>query len=94
MAVLSTVYTYDPEYPVAVIEPEPILNSITLVPFVLTPLSMMVIRFTQDGMLVKSMLVPLVDATAVPLTIFCVDDHTDPSAVNRTLPAVVGAAIP
>jgi hypothetical protein len=41
-------------------------------------------------MLVKSILVPLVDATAVPRTIFCVDDHTDPSAVNSTLPAVVG----
>jgi hypothetical protein len=47
-------------------------------------------RLAQDGMLVKSMLVPLVVATAVPLTIFCVDDHTDPSAVNSTLPAVVG----
>ena len=47
-------------------------------------------RFTQDGMLVKSMRVPLVDATDVPRTIFCVDDHTDPSAVNSTLPAVVG----
>jgi hypothetical protein len=47
-------------------------------------------RFTQLGMLVKLMLVPLVVATVVPCTIFCVDDHTDPSAVNRTLPAVVG----
>jgi hypothetical protein len=44
-------------------------------------------RFTQLGMLVKSMLVPLVEATDVPRTIFCVDDHTDPSAVNSTLPA-------
>jgi hypothetical protein len=56
----------------------------------LTPLSINVMRFTQLGMLVKSMLVPLVDATEVPCTIFCVDDHTDPSAVNSTLPAVVG----
>ena len=34
----------------------------------LTPLNITVMRFTQDGMLVKSMLVPLVDATAVPET--------------------------
>jgi hypothetical protein len=36
------------------------------VPLKLTPLNITVTRFTQDGMLVKSMLVPLVDATAVP----------------------------
>ena len=35
----------------------------------LTPLNITVTRFTQLGMPVKSMLVPLVDATAVPLTI-------------------------
>jgi len=38
-----------------------------LVPFSETPLNITVIRFTHDGMLVKSMLVPEVDATAVPL---------------------------
>jgi hypothetical protein len=34
-----------------------------------TLLSIIVMRFAQDGMLVKSMLVPLVDACAVPDTI-------------------------
>jgi len=38
-----------------------------LLPFVLTPCKTKVIRFTQLGILVKSMLVPEVDATAVPL---------------------------
>jgi hypothetical protein len=38
------------------------------VPFVLTPLNITVTRFTQLGIDVKSMLVPLVDATAVPDT--------------------------
>jgi hypothetical protein len=33
---------------------------------VLTPVNITVIRFTHDGIEVKSMLVPLVDATAVP----------------------------
>ncbi len=37
----------------------------SVVPLVLTPFSITVIRFTQDGMPVKSMLVPLVVATAV-----------------------------
>lgn len=41
---------------------------IVLLPLVLTPLNNTVIRFTHDGIPVKSMLVPLVDATAVPLT--------------------------
>jgi hypothetical protein len=36
---------------------------------VLTPLNITVTRFTQLGMPVKSIDVPLVDATAVPLTI-------------------------
>lgn len=38
------------------------------VPFVETPLNITVIRLTQDGMPVKSMLVPEVEATAVPET--------------------------
>ena len=38
-------------------------------PLKLTLLSITVIRFTQDGMPVKSIDVPEVDATAVPLTI-------------------------
>jgi hypothetical protein len=40
----------------------------TLLPFVLTPLNITVMRLTHDGIPVKSMLVPLVDATAVPDT--------------------------
>jgi hypothetical protein len=36
------------------------------VPLVDTPLNITVIRFTHDGIDVKSILVPLVDATAVP----------------------------
>jgi len=38
----------------------------SLVPFVETPLNINVIRDTHDGKPVKSMLVPEVDATAVP----------------------------
>jgi hypothetical protein len=37
----------------------------SLVPFVETPLNITVTRFTHDGMLVKSMLVPEVDACEV-----------------------------
>jgi hypothetical protein len=40
-----------------------------LVPFVLTPLNITVMRFTHDGKPVKSIAVPEVDATAVPETI-------------------------
>jgi hypothetical protein len=53
-------------YPVEVIEPEPNRSSIKLVPFVLIPLSMRVIRLTQDGNELNVILVPDVDATAVP----------------------------
>ena len=55
------------EYPV-VSAPEEVPSCIcgSEVPLVETPLNITVIRFTQDGMLVKSMLVPLVLATAVP----------------------------
>jgi len=44
-----------------------------LLPFVLTPCKTTVMRFTQLGILVKSMLVPLVEATAVPevIALFC-----------------------
>jgi hypothetical protein len=41
-------------------EVAPIRTSMLLVPDLLTPLKITVIRFTQDGMPVKSMLVPLV----------------------------------
>jgi len=54
-------------YPVLIIPPllPPCIKS-GFVPLVLTPANITVIRLTQLGMLVKSMLVPLVDATAVP----------------------------
>jgi hypothetical protein len=55
------------EYPDVVIEPEPICISMLLLELVETPANITVIRFTQEGMLVKSILVPLVEATAVPL---------------------------
>ena len=56
-------------YPDVSTEPAPIWIIGGLVPLVLTPLNITVIRLTQDGILVKSMLVPDVDATAVPETI-------------------------
>jgi hypothetical protein len=59
----------DALYPLVKTELEPICTMIDEVLFVETPLNSTVIRFTQLGMLVKSMLVPLVEATAVPLTI-------------------------
>jgi len=46
--------------------PEPILAIMFDVPDVETPPNITVILFTHDGMLVKSILVPDVDATAVP----------------------------
>jgi len=46
----------------------PICNKGKLEPFVLTALSITVIRLAHDGIPVKSMLVPLVDATALPDT--------------------------
>lgn len=56
-------------YPEAIIDPEPNCNKKLLVPFVLTPLSITVTRRTHDGMPVKSILVPLVEATAVAAVI-------------------------
>jgi hypothetical protein len=57
-----------PKYPVLSMPLEvPNLMPQSLVPFVLTPANITVIRFTQLGIPVKSMLVPLVVATAVPL---------------------------
>ena len=53
-------------YPDVVTLPEPTCTSKLLVPLVDTPDNITVIRFTQLGMLVKSMLVPDVLATAVP----------------------------
>lgn len=52
-------------YPDVVTEPAPICTCITLVPLVLTPLNITVIRFTHEGIPVNVMLVPDVDATAV-----------------------------
>ena len=56
----------------------------TLLPFVLTPLNITVIRFTHDGIAVKSIDVPLVDATAVP--------DTKPPMTG--VPVTLGAVIP
>jgi len=49
-----------------------------------TPVSITVMRFTQDGMLVKSALVPLVVVTAVPDTIFAVAVYDVPLVLNGT----------
>ena len=54
------------------------------VPLVETPLNITVTRFTQLGILVKSMLVPLVEATAVPLVITLL------FIVLTTAPVIVG----
>ena len=72
-------------YPV-VLNPElvPTLTRRKLEPFVLTPLNITVTRFTQLGMPVKSMLVPLVDATAVPLTMLSVNSSDPAVAPLRT----------
>ena len=53
-------------------------------PLVDTPLNITVTRFTQLGMLVKSMLVPLVDATAVPevITLDAIELTTAPVIVG------------
>jgi hypothetical protein len=53
-------------------------------PLKLTPLIITVIRFTQLGMLVKSILVPLVDACAVPavITLLAIEDTTAPVIVG------------
>lgn len=58
-----------PKYPDTVyvgVVPVPSWIIISDVPLVLTPLNITVIRFTYDGMPVKLMLVPEVDAFAVP----------------------------
>jgi len=54
-----------PKYPELSIDPDPILISYGLVPVVLTPLNITVTLFTQLGIPVKSIAVPLVEATAV-----------------------------
>ena len=63
---------YEPvaAYPdvVYVVEPVPSWTRILELPFPETLLNITVIRLTHDGMPVKSMLVPEVDATAVPET--------------------------
>ena len=61
-----TVWFAAPKYPVVVNVVDPSCTNILDVPLVLTPLNITVIRFTQLGMPVKSMLVPDVEATAVP----------------------------
>lgn len=55
------------KYPVVSTPPlSPNRTIMLLVPFVLTPLNITVIRLTQEGMPVKSIEVPDVEATAVP----------------------------
>ena len=64
------------------------------VPLVETPLNITVMRFTVAGKLVKLMLVPLVDATAVPLVIPVDAGAALVQAVPllvSTLPLVLGA---
>jgi hypothetical protein len=56
----------DALYPLVKTELEPICTMIDEVLFVETPLNSTVIRFTQLGILVKSIEVPDVEATAVP----------------------------
>jgi len=70
----------DPKYPLVVKLVEPIWTKRLLVPLVLTPLNIIVMRFTQDGMPVKSMLVPLVLACEVPevITLLAIDDTEAP----------------
>ena len=83
-------------YPLVVTEPAPIWIWKLDVPLVLTPLNITVTRFTVAGMLVKSMLVPLVDATAVPIVIpvdvGADDTHAVPLLVS-TFPEVLGAVL-
>jgi len=50
------------------VTPVPSWTIVLDVPFVDTPLNIRVMRFTHDGIPVKSMLVPDVDACAVPKT--------------------------
>jgi hypothetical protein len=66
-------------------------------PFVLTPLNITVTLFTQLGILVKSIAVPLVDATAVPLVNGCdnLAGVIDPSAgVVENVPVVADVILP
>jgi hypothetical protein len=55
-----------------------------LVPFVLTPLNITVIRLTHEGMPVKSIEVPEVEATAVP------DTNVPLTPLTATVPAPAG----
>jgi len=73
-----------PLYPVVKAEPDPICTIGILVPFVLTPLNITVILFTQLGIPVKSIEVPDVLATAVPLVI------TELAIVVITAPDMLG----
>jgi hypothetical protein len=74
-----------PKYPLVTIEPSPTCTNMMLVPFVLTPWNIIVIRFTQLGIPVKSMLVPLVDATEVPKVIDAPAIVAEPSVLVTIL---------
>ena len=54
------------KYPVVATVPDPTCTITSATPFTLTPLNITVILLTQDGIPVKSIDVPEVDATAVP----------------------------
>jgi hypothetical protein len=50
-------------------------------------LTFTVILFTHDGRPVQDTLACPAALIAVGRSIFCAEDHTDPSAVNKTFPA-------
>jgi hypothetical protein len=85
-------YILAEEYPVASTPPDvPNLICQKLDPFVLTPLNITVIRFTQFGIDVKSIDVPDVEATAVP---DCKPLYTAPLfVVTPAEPSIVTAII-
>ncbi len=70
LAGVPLMYPQEPKYPLVWTLPPPTCICKFDVPLVETPASITVTLFTHDGMPVKSMLVPDVEATAVPETIF------------------------
>ena len=74
----------EPAYPEVVTLPEPICTCTILEPFVDTALNITVIRLTQLGIEVKSILVPDVEACAVPavITLLAIEDTTAPVIVG------------
>jgi len=82
-------------YPVETIPDDvPSLKIKVDVPLALTPLSINVMRLVPDGMLVKSKLVPLVVATAVPELMTPVVVRLEPSNTILTLSPSEHATLP